>query len=365
MSHAIWAKHLVLWLVAATAMTGAARAQVSSPKTSPQLIVLPLELVSGQPATLAVLSADGRIAAGVKLVLSNGEVVTTDESGRAHFLGPPDAGVLIARILGTEIRAAADVTQQQGAGKLEIARAPAMVAREDRFTVGGNGFSGDADRNRVELDGKPAFVLTASPTELVILAPSKSTPGSARLAVKAGASEVSAEITFVDVVLDPPYDGVRPGRKGKLVLHVSGTTQPVELDVQNMSPGIVGFKHGDREHVRTRGGADNSAKIEVKGLRVGEFSYAVTFQAQLGAPNVQAARDFLQAADKLAAADTRHRIENILKKLRRQNPDVAGSRKEFAKIAMANSASDLQALIRAAGEALNGESALGRERINP
>ena len=365
MSHAIWAKHLVLWLAAATAMTGAARAQVSSPKASPQSIVLPLELVSGQAATLAVLSAEGRIAAGVKLVLSNGEVVTTDESGRAHFLGPPDAGVLIARILGTEIRAAADVTQQEGAEKLEIVRAPAIVAREDRFTVGGNGFSGDADRNRVELDGKSAFVLAASPKELVIVPPLKTALGSAPFTVKVGASEAVGEITIVDVLPDTIRDGVRPGKKTKLVLHVSGTTQPVELDVQNMSPGIVGFRHGDREQLRTHGGADNSAKIEVKGLHAGEFSYAVTLQAPPGAPNVEAARDFLQAAEKLAAGDTRRRIENVLKKLRRQNPDIGGSRKEFAKISAANSASDLQALIRAAGEALNGESTVGRERTTP
>jgi len=365
MSHAILEKHLVLSLVAAMAMTGAARAQVSSPKTSPQSIALPLELVSGQPATLAVLSAEGRVAAGVKLVLSDGEVVTTDESGRAHFLGPPDAGVLIARILGTEIRVAADVTQQEGAGKLEIVRAPAIVARENRFTVGGSGFSGDADRNRVELEGKPAFVLAASPKELVILAPSKTAPGDVRLAVKTGANEVLTQTTLVDVLPDATHDIVRPGKKGNLVLHVTGTTQPVELDVENTSPGIVRFKHGDREHVRTRGGADNSAKIEVKGMRVGEFSYAVTLQAQPGAPNGGAARDFLQAADKLAAGDTRRRLENVLKKLRRYNPDIGGSRKEFAKIPAANSASDLQALIQAAGEALNGESALGRERINP
>jgi len=362
MTRGLCAAWLLLIAALPTAMATVAQAPMQTP---PERIVLPLELIAGEPATLAVLSQDGRVAAGVKIVLSNGEVVTTDESGRAHFLGPPDAGVLIARIPGTEIRAAADVTQQKGAEKLEIVRAPAIVAREDRFTVGGNGFSGDADRNRVELDGKPAFVLAASPTELVILAPSKTAPGSARLAVRTGANEVLTQTTLVDVLPDTTHDIVRPGKKGNLVLHISGTTQPVELDVQNTSPGIVGFKHGDREHVRTRGGTDNSAEIEVKGLRVGEFSYAVTLQAQPGAPNVRAARDFLQAADKQSAGDTRRRIENVLKKLRRQNPDIGGSRKEFAKMSVAISASDLQALIQAAGEALNGESAGGREKITP
>ncbi|HEV2221882.1 MAG TPA: hypothetical protein VGR84_02670 [Candidatus Acidoferrales bacterium] len=325
------------------------------PQAPPEQIVLPLELTSRWPATLAVLSADGRIVAGVKVILSNGEVVTTDESGRAHFLVPPDAGVLIARILGTEMAAAADVVHRPNAEKLEIATVPAMAALKDRFAVSGSGFSGDADRNRVELDGKSAFVLAASPGELVILASSKTAPGNVQLAVKSGASEVSAQITFVDVVLYPPYDGVRPGKKAKLVLHVSGAAQPVELDVRNMSPEIVGFKHGVSEHLRTRGGADNSATLEVKGLRAGDFSYAVTFESKPDPPNAEEARHFLQAADRLANGDAKRHIDKILTKLRSGHADIRGARKEFAKISTANPPSDLQALIRAAGEVLNGQ----------
>jgi len=353
-----------LLLIAALPIVAAPGAQAPM-QSSPEQIVLPPELMAAEPATLAVLSLDGRVEAGVKLVLSNGEVVTTDESGRAHFLGPPDAGILIARIPGTELRAAADVLHRAGAEKLEIATVPAMVALKDRFTIIGDGFQGDADRNQVELDGQPAFVLAASPIELVILASSKTAPGSVRLAVKTGANEVSAQTTLVDVLPDTTHDIVRPGKKGKLVLHVSGTAQPVNLDVRNMTPGILRFKHGEREHVRTRGGADNSAMIEVKGLRAGDFSYVVTLEPKLGVADVEAARDFLQAADKLAKGDVKRHIEKILTKLRSGHTDIRGARKEFAKIATANSASDLQALIQAAGKALNGESAVGRERTNP
>ncbi len=334
-------------------------------QASPDQVVLPLELIAGEPATLEVLSQDGRVAEGVKIVLSNGEVVSTDESGRAHFLAPSDAGILIARIPGTEICAAADVLHRASAEKLEIATVPAMAALKDRFTIAGDGFQGDADRNRVELDGKSAFVLAASLKELVILASSKTAPGSTRLAVKIGASEASAEITFVDVLPETIRNGVRPGKKEKLVLHVSGTAQPVELNVRNLSPEIVGFKHGVSEHLRTHGGADNSATLEVKGLHAGEFSYVVTLEPKLGVANVEATRDFLQAADKLANGDEKRHIAKILTKLRSGHTDIGGARKEFAKIATANSASDLQALIRAAGEALNGEPALGRERTTP
>lgn len=336
-------------------MAGVAGAQVSVPKTWPQSIVLPLELVSGRPATLAVLSADGRIVAGVKLVLSNGEVVTTDESGRAHFLGPPDTGILFARIPGTEIRVAADVLHRPTAEKLEIATAPAMVTLKERFTIAGNGFQGDADRNQVELGGNSAFVLAASPTELVILASSKTAPGSEQLTVKTGASEVPAQTTLVDVLPDTIRDIVRPGKKAKLVLHITGTAQSVGLDVRNMSPEIVAFTHGERAHVRTRGGTDNSATIEVKGLREGDFSYAATLEPEAESANVQATQDFLQAADKLANGDEKRHIGSVLAKVRSGHVDIRGARKEFAKITAANSSSDLQALIRAAGEALNGQ----------
>ncbi|HEV2315118.1 MAG TPA: hypothetical protein VGR94_07420 [Candidatus Acidoferrales bacterium] len=354
------------WLLLTAAISTLAIPGAQAPvQALPEQIVLPLELVSGQPATLAVLSVDGRIVAGVKLVLSNGEVVTTDESGRAHFLAPPDEGILIARIPGTEIRAVADVVHRPAVEKLEIAMVPAMVALKERFVVTGNGFQGDADRNQVELDGRPSFVLAASPSELVIVPSLKTAPGNVQLAVKSGASEVSAQTELVDVLPDTTHDIVKPGKKGKLVLRVSGTTQSVELDVQNLSPGIVELKHGERMHVRTTGGADNSATVEVKGRRVGDFSYAVAFEAQPGVPNVQAARDFLQAADKLAASGEKRRISNILKKLRHRDPDIRGARREFAKITAPNPPSDLQTLIRAAGEALNGEPALGREGINP
>lgn len=355
MSHALWAKLLVLWLAAATAMTGVAHVQVSASKTSPDSIVLPLELVSGRPATLAVLSADGRIAAGVKLVLSNGEVVTTDESGRAHFLGPPDAGVLIARILGTEIRAAADVVQKEDAARLEIAEVPAVAAIKGQLTIIGNGFQGDADRNRIELGGKSAFVLAASPKELVILAPSQTAPGHALLSVKVGSLEASNEISLVDVFPDAIQDRARLGKSGKFVIHVRGTTQPVDLEVRNMSPEIGRFKHGDHEHFRSSGGAENSATVAIRGTHPGEFSYAVRLEPQLAPPNVQASEDFLQAAQKLAQGDEKRHIGSALSKLRSRNTDIRGARKEFAKITVANSSSDLQALIRAAGEALNGQ----------
>src|SRR5580704_15781782 len=84
-----------------------ARAQAAPVTKFPVSIVLPPKLVAGQPGTLAVLDADGRLAPDVTVELgpqqntSQGKVqrVTTDITGRAFFTAPPQGGVIFARVL--------------------------------------------------------------------------------------------------------------------------------------------------------------------------------------------------------------------------------------------------------------------------
>lgn len=356
MARKIWARKVLAVAMLAIAAPHV-RAQLPTPATSTEsTIVMPLEMVAGKPATLAVLSPAGRVVPEVKLALSSGDIVTTDESGRAHFLAPPDVGIFLARIPGMEARAAADVTARTDATHLEI-RAPALASVKDRFNITGSGFQGDADQNHVELGDKPAFVLAASPKELIILASPETAPGNVEMVAEVGTQQVSTGMTLMDVSSDAIGEDVRPGRLGKFALHVRGTTQPVDLDVENMSPGTARFKHGDRQHLRTSGGSDNSATIEIKGMRTGEVSYAVSLKPQPGIASVEVARDFLQVAYKLAKADEKSRINKVLMRLGPRRTDIAGARKEFAKIVTANSAGDFQALIRAAGEALSGQQA--------
>jgi hypothetical protein len=61
-------------------------------------IILPQKLVAGQPATLAVLTAEGKLAPGVPVEFSGGQRVTTDDSGRASFAAPDEAGVLLVQV---------------------------------------------------------------------------------------------------------------------------------------------------------------------------------------------------------------------------------------------------------------------------
>src|ERR1700740_453783 len=71
-----------------------ARAQSTSATTWTVSIVLPPRLVAGQPATLAVLGVDGRLAQGITVDVGRGQRVKTDKSGRAFFTASADAPVL-------------------------------------------------------------------------------------------------------------------------------------------------------------------------------------------------------------------------------------------------------------------------------
>jgi hypothetical protein len=317
-------------------------------------IVLPVELAAGKSATLAVVGANGRVASGVAIGLSDGEQLKTDESGRAHFLAPSEAGILIARISGEEIRAAADVVKQPSA-VLQIAGLPAIASLKNRIVIRGSGFEGDADHNDVTVGGQRALVLAASPFELIALASPDAPAGASQIAISSGDQKTSAPIQLVDVVSEAGQRSVAPGKKMEIGLTVLGTTRPLELQLRNESPEIVRFQHGSSQRIRTRGGEVNSATLEVKGLRAGSYSYAISLAPRAGLTNVPVTIDLLQAAEKFAPPNFQKRLEKILKKLKRETPDVSGARKEFAKLSTVKSSGDYSAFLEAARKELFGE----------
>lgn len=348
----------MLWFFTGVEVANFPAAQtIGSQNQDQQTIVLPLELVAGQPATLAVLGPSGRIASGVKVVLSSGDVLTTDESGRAHFLQPFDAGVMFARIEGTAVREAADVLPQEAASTvLQVARMPRFVALENHFSLSGTGFQGDADQNRVKVGDKRILILASSPLQLIAMAPAKSVPGPVSIVVAAGTTEVAAKVTFIGVTTAATNGAsIRRGKKSSIVMRALGTTDPVDLLIRNLSPDVVQFPHGNEQRVRTAGGEDNSGVLELKGVGTGPFSYGVTLEDSSMEINPSVARDFLEAAAKIAQPDAASRVALVLRELRGDKIDAVKVRNELDAISSQGGSEDFQALIRAARKALSGE----------
>jgi hypothetical protein len=304
----------------------------------PARVVLPQKLVTGQPATLAVVDEDGRLLEGVTVTFTGSAQVTTDETGRAVFTAPAQQGVLFAEARNSEgrARASAVVTQApaQAADGLSVADAPALVALGSEFVVSGYGFRGEADANQVTLGGSPAIVLAASPSALVIVPPDVQA-GPADLRFEVGrwtVGPIKVTLVALEVAAAPPR--VAPGRKGKLLVRARGIDLPVEIAVLNQTPEILELPQGEtRLRVHTRGGAENSAVIEVKGRREGDFAVEVRLvPAASGLPDTVLAHRELTTAQGIATGEIQKTLARLLRHLEEHPQHYLDVRNELEKL---------------------------------
>src|SRR5277367_3536546 len=170
-----------MWCGIAVARASAPRAQDQSNSytTWTVKIVLPPRLMAGHPATLAVLGVDGKLAPGAMVTLGDGQTLTTDRTGRAVFTVPATGDYLLARGSGASVAALIDPAT--GASEPKETTLPPIVSTRDRFWICSAGLRGDADANRVTINGEPALVLAASPECLVALPNPRVTPGAATI----------------------------------------------------------------------------------------------------------------------------------------------------------------------------------------
>lgn len=346
---------LLPWLatafaVATFASPPSARAQASEPAQ----IVMPSRVVATQPATLAVLDKLGRLVPKVNVNLSDGTPTQTDASGRAYFTAPSTPGVLIARLAGHhEIAAAAVIVPYQKTTKTHIDWAPTLVSIRDRFDVRGSGFRGDAAGNILHFGPRPALVLASSPAALVILLNPASAPGTAQLSVAANGPEATAILAALAVEFDTGGADLQPGAKAALIVRVRGTDQPREMDVENLAPAVLRFAHGDSEHVRTRGGVDNSAAINIRTLRAGDFSFRVRLTStDPNSVDAEAAHAYLIAAQKIAPHAWTKRFDPILARLERKKPDTRKALQELNRVLAQTPPENVAFLIAAARDSL-------------
>jgi hypothetical protein len=284
----VWAcrKSVIRWLppvllVVVSAVTVAAQQQVKAvrPAPAPWLIILPPKLVSGANATLAVLDHQGRLMPKVEVILSSGEKLTTDATGRSTFKVNEAGGKLRAAISGGAVAATADVVSAVNlAAHVERVRSganvntyPRILATHDRFTLEGADFRGDADGNRVSLNGDPCFVLASSPESLVAL-PGKNVPvGDATLRVEVGGGAAEFPVSVVLLEFSGPAESVNAGASGQLILHARGSTQPLAVEVRNASPDVIQLTKGNAQRLKTSGGEDNSVPVDVKFVTAGNY----------------------------------------------------------------------------------------------
>jgi hypothetical protein len=338
-------------------------------------IVLPPRVLAGHPATLAALDGEGKLLPGAPIQIgrqgegrgaSQSQIrefqsVTTNATGRVVFTALAEGGVLIATAPGATAVALAEADAGAGTGEATATGAgvsasamrplvvPAVISIRDRFSICGGDFRGDAEANRVTINGDPALVLAASPECLAVLPGPNAKPGAASVTVATDGVQRTATTTVVSLAFEAPHPPLEPQKTSALRVRVEGTEQPLVIVAENKSPGVLRFIRGDMQKLRTSGGASNTASIQVKTLRSGGFS----FRAQLAtATDLDTARKYLAAAAPLAAKDLQRKIAGLAKQLERRPGEAAKVKRDLGRILASVGQGDLRTILEAANSAM-------------
>jgi hypothetical protein len=302
--------------------------------------------MAAHPATLAVFGVDGKLAVGVRVALSDGESVITDRTGRAHFTAPASAKYLLAQT--EETIAATLIDPASGVSEPKSATIPPFVSIRESFWVCGPGLQGDAAADSVTINSHPALVLAASPECLATIAPPGVAAGPASIDVSAPGVHWAASTTFVSLSFEAPHPALQPAQKGRLTVRVHGSNAKLDLVVENTDPDVLRFVRGDVQQVRTSGGANNSASLEVQANRSGDFSFRARV---VPPPDPSIASRYLEAAAAFAPPDRagqRRQIEKLARRLSHRPRNVDSERRDLARLLDRAAPGDTRTLLAAA-----------------
>jgi hypothetical protein len=344
----------IAFVTAAFSLAFVSRVQAQTP-SQPAEIVMPSRLVEGEPATLAVLDAAGRLVPHAAINFSDGSHTETDVTGHAFLTAPLTPSALIAKVtLRPEVMAYTAVLPHSTPDRAEILSVPPLVSIHDPFEMKGAGFRGDASSNHVTFKGEPVVILASSPAALVILLDPKSAPGNGSLSITSNGPEVASGLTALSVEFTLEADRIVPGMKTKLTVRVRGTDRPQEINVENFAPEVLRFANGGSEHIRTRGGADNSAVLEVRALHAGDFSFRARILSEAGIPDAAEAHEYLDAAQIIASPQWKRRLDPVIARLEQPKPNVKQVLDELGKLIPEAPQGDFAIFLSAALSALHG-----------
>jgi hypothetical protein len=177
----------------------------------------------------------------------------------------------------------------------------------------------------------------------------KSAPGSATISTKASSGRKEATTAVVSLDFEAPNPPLMPGNKGWLTLRARGSDQRLRVVVENESPGVIHFEKTDEQELITSGGENNVAEIRVEAVRSGDFS----FRARLApAPDLDAARRFLEAAAPLAPHNLQGSLKKMANNLARTPRDSVKVRSQLQQILSITMTGDFRTLLEAAQSAL-------------
>jgi len=267
---------VALFSFAAAVMAFAEDQPAPSAKNA-RILLVPRKMISGDRTTLAVLDVNGRLTPGVTVAFSNGDHIKTDSTGRAVFVAPLTLGVLYATIQGRAGRVQTQIIPPPAdKNPLPEMRAPHFASLTDRFELQGHGFCGDADKNVVQVNGRPALVLASSSESMTVLPPEELDSGPADVTVSCNKAQASvARIIFLSLSLEADSSPMQPGEKRALTVRVGGSQEKVMLEARNLAPEVAELAGGNPARAVSSGGANNAAIFPLTGKQRGNILVSI------------------------------------------------------------------------------------------
>src|SRR3984885_5225872 len=137
-------------------------------------------------------------------------------------------------------------------------------------------------------------------------------PEPAKISIQTPGPQWTAVTTLASLNFEPPLPPLAPEKRSALALYVQGTDQALRVWVENQTPGVLRFLHGDRQEVLTSGGAQNSAEIEVQAVTTGDFFFHGRIFAS---PDSGVERRYFTAAESIAPKDNQREMKNLVDRL--------------------------------------------------
>ena len=160
-------------------------------------------------------------------------------------------------------------------------------------------------------------------------------------------------VTLVALEVQAPKKQLAPREKAKLAVRVRGSDQRLAIEVRNLTPEVVELTRGNVQRVTSSGGANNTAEVELKGVRPGDFSVSARLvPGGTGLPDIESARQQLLVARRVAPADWQARVDRVLRWIERNPQDVSRVRNELERMLALSPPGEFGRLLEAAWRGL-------------
>jgi len=229
------------------------------------IIVMPDRAIAGETLTVAVLENKNQPEHAIELNF-NGAPLPTDSNGQAQYHVPEDAApgkTLLLSVTGRPELRCIDVIQPLAAPdstRPRIDNISKLVVAGSVVTINGHNFSGVAADNKVTIDDRDAEVVAASPLQLKVALPDNLIPGTHSVGIKGDRdNHDSFDYVATEVKLE--------GKRGQLIVKVSGTVRPVHVRLTNRTPDLIQIDQGDNVLVTTSGGQSNTCSVTVRQVK--------------------------------------------------------------------------------------------------